>query len=110
VDAIVDRAALEENPSLGAAPPASPASIAPQRSGKGGRPPRAPGPPPPAERQYCCGPGSVFGGTDFVLQRPRSFRAVASAPTRVVAIGREQYRQCVRSAPEAAAFLQVGAR
>jgi len=63
---------------------------------------------PPTERHFCCGPGSVFGGTDFVLQRPRSFRAVASAPTTVVAIGREGYQQLVRLAPEAAAFLQVG--
>jgi CRP-like cAMP-binding protein len=123
-DTIVDRTALEEHPSLGAAPAAAAGAASPSSGGGGGggkpgRPPRAPAAaaggagaaaaPAKAERQYCCGPGSVFGGTDFVLQRPRSFRAVVSAPTRVVAIGREQYRQCVRSAPEAAAFLQASA-
>jgi CRP-like cAMP-binding protein len=64
--------------------------------------------PMPTERHFCCGPGSVFGGTDFVLQRPRSFRAVASAPSAVLALGRDAYHLMAAASPQAAAFLQVG--
>ncbi|KAI8470530.1 MAG: hypothetical protein J3K34DRAFT_255209 [Monoraphidium minutum] len=61
----------------------------------------------PPERHFCGGPGAVLGGTDFVLQRPRSFRAVASAAGRVVAVDRAAYRRMAAAAPQAASFLMV---
>jgi hypothetical protein len=67
------------------------------------------GPPPPAERHVGCGAGAVFGGTDFVLQRPRSFRAVAAARSSVVVVGRDAYRRLAAASPQAASYLQARA-
>jgi hypothetical protein len=61
----------------------------------------------PHERHFASGPGSVLGATDFVLRRPRSFRAVAVARSGVVAVDRAGYRRMAAAAPQAAAFLQV---
>jgi CRP-like cAMP-binding protein len=47
------------------------------------------------------------GSTDFVLQTPRSFRAVAVVPCQVAAVTREAFQRMSRDNPKALTGLQV---
>ena len=58
-------------------------------------------------RHYQCGVGAVVGGTDAVLQRPRTFRATAAAAVETVAVEGGQYRAMARERPAAARALQA---
>jgi len=60
-----------------------------------------------APKTYQCGVGSVVGGTDSVLQRPRAFRAVAASAVEAVAVESAGYRRMAREAPGAARALQA---
>ena len=63
--------------------------------------------PPRATGTFDYGPGGIIGVAEFILSRPRSFRAAAAADgTRVLRLTRSDWLQCAREQPQALACLQ----